>query len=141
MNSILPPRNVGRIPHKIAAGFSGFTAEQWMLWTVLYSPFVLCNKIPQESDHWMLFSQACSLLCSQNIHVNEVDKTDQLLLTFCIYTTSRAVWSTIMHTKHAHALSPQTVQRPLHSFWCFSFERYNGILEKCRKPSCHLRFN
>ena len=36
IDEILPPASVGRIPHKIAAGFAGFTAEQWMLWTILY---------------------------------------------------------------------------------------------------------
>ena len=136
VNSILPPRNVGRIPHKIAAGFLGFTAEQWMLWTVLYSPLVLRNKIPQESyDHWMLFSQACSLLCSQNIHVNEVDKADQLLLTFCMRHQELYGAQSCTPNMHMHCHLKECIKDvgPLHSFWCFSFERYNGILENMQK--------
>ena len=40
---INPPSNVGRIPSKISAGFTGFMAEQWMQWTILYSPVILHN--------------------------------------------------------------------------------------------------
>lgn len=43
-----PPYNIGRIPSKIAADFAGFTAEQWMYWTILYSPVVLHNILPLE---------------------------------------------------------------------------------------------
>ena len=38
-----------------------------------------------------------------------------------------------MHSKHAYALSLEGLPGPLHSFWCFSFERYNGMLEKMQK--------
>lgn len=136
VDNILPPGNVGRIPHKIAAGFSGFTAEQWMLWTVLYSPLVLRNKIPQELyDHWIIFSQACSLLCSPSIHIDEVDKADELLLTFCtrhqeLYGPQSCTPNMHMHCHLKHCINDVG---PLHSFWCFSFERYNGILEKMQK--------
>lgn len=48
MDEINPPTNIGRLPQKIAAQFSGFTAEQWMLWTTLYSPLVLRDILPQQ---------------------------------------------------------------------------------------------
>ena len=73
MDDITPPGNVGRLPHKISAQFSGFTAEQWMLWTVLYSPFLLRDFLPQEHyEIWCLFSQACSYLCSPHVHERDV---------------------------------------------------------------------
>ena len=60
IDDITPPSNIGRIPHKISAGFSGFTAEQWMLWTTLYSPLLLFEKLPPDHfELWSLFSQAC----------------------------------------------------------------------------------
>lgn len=53
---INPPPNIGRIPHKIAAGFVDFTAEQWMLWTTLYSPLVFNGVLRQvHYTHWCLF--------------------------------------------------------------------------------------
>ena len=34
VDSISVPPQIGRLPEKIASGFSGFTAEQWMAWTI-----------------------------------------------------------------------------------------------------------
>ena len=43
MDSIITSSHLGCLPGKIAtaSGFSGFTAEQWMIWTIVYSPFAL----------------------------------------------------------------------------------------------------
>lgn len=69
MDSINPPANMGRIPCKISAGFAGFTAEQWILWTILYSPVVLCDILSHEYYVlWCCFSKACALLCRPYIH-------------------------------------------------------------------------
>ena len=35
VDAINPPSNIGQIPSKISAGFAGFTAEQWMHWTIM----------------------------------------------------------------------------------------------------------
>ncbi len=40
MDEINPPADIGRIPNKISAQFAGFTAEQWMMWTIVFSPFL-----------------------------------------------------------------------------------------------------
>ena len=41
VNAINSPANTGHIPGKISSGFSGFTAVQLMVWTVIYLPFIL----------------------------------------------------------------------------------------------------
>lgn len=48
VGDITVPAHVGRLPTKIASAFAGFTAEQWMLWTIVYSPFVLKDFLPTE---------------------------------------------------------------------------------------------
>ena len=48
IDSISPPSNIGHIPSKTSAGFAGFTAEQWMQWTTLFSPIVLRDHLPLE---------------------------------------------------------------------------------------------
>ena len=136
MDNITPPANIGRIPHKISAQFSGFTAEQWMLWTTVFSPLLLRDLLsPEHFAHWCLFSQACSLLCHPHIRESDVLKADELLLTFCkqfqdLYGAAECTPN--MHT-HCHLKECILDVGPLHSFWCFSFERYNGILEKMQK--------
>ena len=52
VDRFVAPSDIGRIPSKIASGFSGFTAEQWRNWTLIYS---LCALIPsQHYDCWLL---------------------------------------------------------------------------------------
>ena len=45
-NSFITPSNIGRVPSKIASGFSGFTAEQWKNWTVYFSLYALKGILP-----------------------------------------------------------------------------------------------
>ena len=136
VDSINPPANIGRIPSKISAGFAGFTAEQWMLWTILYSPVVLQDLLPSEHyTLWCFFSRACALLCRTHIHEAEVDKADELLLSFCTGFEQLYGHEACTPNLHLHCHLKECIldAGPLYSFWCFSFERYNGILEKMQK--------
>lgn len=136
MDEINPPADIGRIPNKISTQFAGFTAEQWMMWTIVFSPFLLCGFLPQEYfTHWCLFSKACCLLCHAHIRDADVQEADKLLLEFCegfqnLYGKDECTLN--MHM-HCHLSDCIMDVGPLHSFWCFSFERYNGILEKMQK--------
>ena len=136
MNSINPPARIGRIPYKVSAGSAGFTAEQWMLWTILYSPFVPRDFLRplQHYTLWCTFSKACALLCRPYIHEAEVDKADELLLSFCTGFEQLYGQEACTPNIHMHCHLKECVLDvgPLHSFWCFSFERYNGILENMK---------
>ena len=124
MDAINPPANIGRIPCKISSGFAGFTAEQWMLWTILYSPVVLPDLLPHEHyTLWCIFSRACALLCRPYLHEREVDKADELLLSFCtgfeqLYGAEACTLNLHMHF---HLKECILNVGPLYSFWCFSF--------------------
>ena len=64
VDNFATPSDVGRIPSKIASGFSGFTAEQWRNWTILYSLSALKGVLPHEHfSCWHLFVKACHLFC------------------------------------------------------------------------------
>ena len=136
IDSFTVPYSIGRLPAKISTGFAGFTAEQWMTWTVVFSPFVLRPFLPPEHYHmWCAFSKACALLCRPFIHRSELKKGDELLLQFC-KAFERIIGTELvtpnMHL-HGHLRDCIIDMGPLFSFWCFSFERYNGILEKFQK--------
>ena len=136
VDSISVPPHIGRLPQKIASGFSGFTAEQWMVWTTVYSPFVLKGVLPLEHyELWCLFSQSCSLFCRPFIHCSELIKADELMMKFCnkfeeVFGKNEVTPN--MHM-HAHLRDCCLDVGPVYSFWCFSFERYNGILEHLQK--------
>ena len=51
VNAVVPPPEIGRIPSKIATGFSGFTADQWKNWVCYYSAFALKGILRREQWH------------------------------------------------------------------------------------------
>lgn len=125
------PSDVGRLPLKIGSGFSGFTADQWRVWTTVLSPIVLKGILPdQDLACWLLFVRACSLLCSRIISKSNIETADQYLLLFCkkyqnLYGNEACTPNMHLHTHLAKCLQDYG---PVHSFWCFPFERFNGLL-------------
>jgi len=90
---------------------------------------------PSRIFRWCLFSKACSLLCHAHIRDADVQEADKLLLEFCegfqnLYGKDECTPNMHMHCRLSDYIMDVG---PLHSFWCFSFERYNGILEKMQK--------
>ena len=136
IDSIIPPANIGRIPSKISAGFAGFTAEQWMHWTTIYSVIVLRDYLPQEHyTLWCMYSKACSLMCRPYVHVRDIAKADELLMSFYRGVQTLYGNEAITPNMHLHGHLKKCILDvgPLYSFWCYSFELNNGILEKMKK--------
>ena len=131
VDAFVTPSDVGRIPGKIASGFSSFTAEQWRNWTLIYSLASLKDILPHRHyDCWLLFVKSTSLLCRRSITLQELDKADMLLMEFCemfeqLYGKEKC---TINMHLHGHLKECMLDFGPVYSFWLFSFERMNGIL-------------
>ena len=131
VDSMITPQDVGRIPRKIADCCGGFTADQWQNWTIIYSVRALHGVLPKKHLHgWQLFVTACKLLGRKTISTEDIEIGDRYLLSFLdeivkLYGTD--VVTPNMHL-HCHLKSCLYDFGPFHGFWCFSFERYNGIL-------------
>lgn len=131
VDTIETPASLGKIPRKISSSFGGFTAEQWMHWTNLFSVYALKGQIPDRLlHHWRFFVLASRLLCSRSISKDDIKLIDQYLLAFCkgveeCYGTNFVTPN--MHL-HAHIADCMLDYGPVHSFWLYSFERYNGYL-------------
>ncbi len=83
IDSLKVPHDVGRIPLKIASGFSGFTAYQWKNWTTIFSLFCLKGLIGDKHyDMWFDFVQACIIICSRVIATDRLEVADRYLQTF-----------------------------------------------------------
>lgn len=86
------------------------------------------------SEHyqcWLLFVRACSLLSRRVISKNDIITADLLLLNFCkkhelLY--GKETSTPNLHL-HLHLKDCLLDYGPSHTFWCFGFERCNGILE------------
>lgn len=132
VDNIIVPSDVGRIPHKIESGFAGFKADQFKNWITLFSIPAL-HSIGFSSEHlecWRHFVLACRILCKQVLSSDDVLLADILLLSFCkrvqhIY--GKKAITPNMHM-HGHLKEILFDYGPVQEFWCFSFERFNGIL-------------
>lgn len=132
VDCFVTPSDTGRIPGKIASGFSGFTAEQYRNWTLIFSLSALKDILPhQHFDCWHYFVKACYLVCRREISVEEVEEADGYLDLFCkkfevLYSKK---YCTINLHLHGHLKSCILDHGPVYSFWLFAFERLNGIME------------
>ena len=125
VDAINSPANIGHIPGKISSGFSGFIAEQLMVWTVIYLPVILIITL-RALQTLVHFSCACSYLCKPYISRHEVDKADELLVKFCaefeqLYGKEAVTCTSNLHM-HMHLKGCILDTRPVYMFY-LSFER------------------
>lgn len=130
LKSVEVPIGLGRLPSRIDIG-KFLTAEQWKNWTIYFSIYCLHDLIPtNQLECWRHFVLACRRLCKFSVTDDDLTIADGLLLQFCkkvcqIYGPDALTPNCHMH---CHLVSCIKNFGPLHSFWLFPFERYNGVL-------------
>ena len=131
MKLFTTPYNAGRLPTSIGSGYGGFTANQWSNWITIFSPVLLKEILPAKDLRcWLLFVRACSLLKPRFIRKCDAESADLYLLQYCKTFERLYGPRSITPNMHLHAHLKQCIldYGPLHAFWCYPFERYNGIL-------------
>lgn len=126
---ILPP-NLGRMPTQVDLRAT-FTAEQWKNWTLYFSVFCLHGLLSEpQIECWRHFVLACRYLCKKTLTETDITIADSLLLRFCSRTERLHGPRVITPNMHMHGHLSECIRDygPLHAFWLFSFERYNGLL-------------
>ena len=125
------PNDIGRLPLKIGSSFSGFTADQWKMWTLAYSAVVLKGIIPDNHLRiWLLFVRACTILCSIMLKRSDLEVAHSYLKQFCIKfidAYGHKHFTPNMHM-HLHLRDCCNDFGSIYGFWCFAFERCNGVL-------------
>ena len=120
---VLPPYS-GRIPSKIGSGFAEMTAEQWKMWTLVYSPFILQRILPREHFNVLnFFIEACALICHPCITVEEVVTANRSFIEYGnqfqrLYGESACTPNMHMHCHLQECILDVGL---IYSFWCFSF--------------------
>ena len=105
------------------------------MWTMTLSMYVLDGELEQTHlNCWHLFVQACQMLVSPMLTIEEAEQGHDLLVKFCIefetlYGIEKVTPNMHMHT---HLVECIMDYGPVYAFWLFSFERYNGILGNYR---------
>lgn len=86
---------------------------------------------------------ACRILCCKQLTMDQVWLADALLLQFCRRAECLYGEDIITPNMHMHCHLRACVEDygPLHGFWLFAFERYNGILGKIPNNNLSMRYN
>lgn len=130
---ITPPPQVGRIPRKIESSFASFTADEWKNWILIYSSFALYNVT--HFNCWSFLVDTCRVLCQPVVSRSNINQAHVLLVEFCeLFKTLYGIecCTPNMHMS-LHLRECLLDFGPFPAFWCFAFERYNGILEGISK--------
>ena len=130
MKNMIIPSEVGRIVKSMSL-FKSMKADEWKNWVVHYSLFCLKGLIGRNHyNMWQIFVRACKLLINTSISMNEAKQAHDLLLLFCntFQNLLGADHCTPNMHMHLHILSCIENHGPIYGFWCYSFERFNGIM-------------
>ncbi|EXX65890.1 hypothetical protein RirG_128980 [Rhizophagus irregularis DAOM 197198w] len=135
MDEFQIPSDLGRIPGKIHSGegFANFTADQWRIFFTIYSTVSLWEHL-SDVDRRILnhFVRVCSILVNQILESNLVDEAHRSLIEIVKLIENHHGRDKITPNLHfsLHLRDCSSDYGPLYAFWCFSFERINGILGK-----------
>ena len=122
VNSIIVLRDVGRIPSKLASGFSSMTADKWRLWTCVYSAITLRDALPPEHRLcWDLFVRYYTAFCSKVITPSLCDYGQECMMSFCtkfqeLYGNAACVPNMYFACHLSHYLLDHG---PAYGFWLF----------------------
>lgn len=127
------PSDLGRVPRKIHAGegFANFTADQWRTFFTIYATVALWEHLPLKDRKILThFVRVCTILVSRIVEVNLMKEAHQRLIEIVRLIEQHYGRDKITPNLHLslHLCECSIDFGPLYAFWCFSFERMNGIL-------------
>ena len=136
MNKIQVPADLGRIPRKIdcGEGFSNFTADQWRTFFTIYATTSLWEYL-SAIDRTILthFVRVCSVLVGRILTFDLIAEATERLIKIIKLIEEHYGRDKVTPNLHLslHLQECSYDFGPLYTFWCFSFERMNGILGNC----------
>ena len=125
--------DIGRIPNKITTGegFSGFTADQWKTFMLVYATTITWDLLSND-DRLILsyFVRACNILVCRIISKSGLKEAHRFLLSMVMLIEKIYGPEKITPNMHLclHICECALDYGPLYTFWCYSFERMNGLL-------------
>jgi hypothetical protein len=135
VNRFRVPTDLGRVPCKIDSGegFSNFTADQWKNFFTIYATVSLWDHL-SRNDRKILshFVRVCKILVSRILEINLIEEAHRRLIKIIKLIEENYGRNKITLNLHLslHLGECSRDFGPLYAFWCFSFERMNGILGK-----------
>src|SRR5579859_778058 len=127
------PSDLGCRPVRIATGegFSNYTADMWKTFILIFATPILWD-ILQKTDKKILtyFVHACLILTSRGLQKNELNEAFKRLLDMNKLIEQKYGQEKISLNLHLYLYICECAldYGPLSSFWYYSFERINRIL-------------
>ena len=131
MLKIKVPSDIGRIARSLSVSYKSMKADEWKHWTLVYSMFSLQGVISvRDLNIWCLFVNACMIICKRSITMTEAEQAHNLLKMFCLQFQSKYGREYCVPNMHLMLHLKQCIQEygSVYGFWCFGFERFNGIV-------------
>lgn len=123
--------DIGKFPLNIASNWTSLTADNWKMWTLHLSMYALKDILPeQDYKCWQTFVLACRKIVKPQLSKNDANLSRLL---FAKFGSSVATLYGEMFVKPNMHLSCHLSQciidyGSIYGFWCFAYERTNGIL-------------
>ena len=128
---ICVPSEVSKISCKVESSFTALTADQLKNWVTLYSIPALFTILPEtDMTCWRVFVLACRILCQKELSIEDIERADSYLVRYSQLVEQQYGKESITPNMHMHCHYKDMLPDygPVHSYWLFSYERYNGIL-------------
>jgi len=133
MNRFQVPADLGRIPGKVncGEGFANFTANQWRIFFTVYATVSLWDHL-SDVDRKILvhFVRICLIMVSRIEERDSMRDAHNRLIEIVKLIEENYGRNKITLNLHLslHLLECSNDYGPLYAFWCFFFERMNGML-------------
>ena len=81
-------------------------------------------------ESWLQYVRACRILCKYDLSTHDIQLADAFLLRFCTKVEQLFGSSSITPNMHLHGHLKEDIHAfgPIHAFWLFAYETFNGIL-------------
>jgi Transposase family tnp2 len=134
-NKIEIASNLGRRPTRINTGdgFSNYTADMWKTFILIYAIPITWDFLTDIDRKILInFVYACKILINRQLKKNELNEAFIKLLEMNKLIEKNYGPEKISPNLHLclHICECAIDYGPLSSFWCYSFERMNGVLGK-----------
>ncbi len=114
-----------------ASGVNGVTAAQWKLYIITYARPCLYNLLPVSAYKCLvMLSDIISIVAAPVLLRDQVADLRRLIPDHhTLFARTYGKWSvTVNYHMCLHLPDMILDHGPPHAFWCFSYERMNGIL-------------
>ena len=137
------PYDVGRLPNSLGEKleFSKLTADQWKNFALIYAIPCLWELLPPESyESIRLLCEIVKIIVQPALTNADISRLDCLIKSHhqCFEKNYGRFEVSVNYHMALHIPDMIKDFGPPHSFWCFSFERMNGVLSGLPNSNHHI---